>query len=656
MFAHWMDSNGLKSADLAKKLKVSTNHIYRWRSDKVPKKYHPRLKKMGWNPPDPNDPFDLGVVPNRAVSKLHVKNVATLFQLTGTHMDPRQVVRELVVNSLEADATRVRVGPDWNHVEACVANKVTPTYRLMVEDDGHGMDCDELRARVQNLMDPGGSKKVGIQDNFNIGARMAGLLVSPKGVIIMSWRDGIGAMVRLFQTSGGDYALFPFETGDGGTEEVVVAPDEYKPDFVNDHGTVVILVGTSTTQDTALELLDDRYGVHGLQVWLQDRFTRLPSKAKVQVYEFNGTDKSKWATSKATAVRAEKGQKGSYREMHGCFYFHEDQAEIYEQVKVSVKDDDGTSWGATIHLFVRHPSDTAGKLPKHVRFKDAHSIVTENYTFGFVYKNEVFGRRRKNHTHSYFSRLALWTGNHELMRRLSVYVEPHQNTGVHNDPARSRLLYRDGKSTPPLDAWGEELKNNMPKAIEALLAPSLAANVDDFVQEVVDSYYQEHYKPILRTRRRGVRRTPKEAASKTSKTKGATGPRKAKSAPKTKWQAMDTATEGCGLYDPSRNILYLNRTFPEFELAIKRAKTRNRRFRASSVEDAALKGIAISMACALGQTLCRRRSSWWSQDDHRESVSTRGLITMSPCGGFALDAAIDETLKTLTSSKRKRKK
>ena len=49
-----------------------------------------------------------------------------------------QYLRELFVNAVEAEASRIEFGPEWRAVES------EGVYRLMVADDGKGMSPEEL--------------------------------------------------------------------------------------------------------------------------------------------------------------------------------------------------------------------------------------------------------------------------------------------------------------------------------------------------------------------------------------------------------------------------------------------------------------------------------------------------------------------------------
>src|SRR3954453_15341304 len=72
---------------------------------------------------------------------------------------PFQWARETAINAIEASATRIEFGSEWQGVERDGA------YRRFIADDGVGMDPDELEAFFNTS---GGSGKPigGVHQNF----------------------------------------------------------------------------------------------------------------------------------------------------------------------------------------------------------------------------------------------------------------------------------------------------------------------------------------------------------------------------------------------------------------------------------------------------------------------------------------------------------
>ena len=87
-----------------------------------------------------------------------------------------QWAREAAVNALEAGATRIQFGLDWNGVAA------SSVYRRCIADNGCGMDREELVTFFRTL---GGSSKTvgGPHENYGIGAKIALLPWNTAGLL-----------------------------------------------------------------------------------------------------------------------------------------------------------------------------------------------------------------------------------------------------------------------------------------------------------------------------------------------------------------------------------------------------------------------------------------------------------------------------------------
>src|SRR3954453_19698176 len=75
-----------------------------------------------------------------------------------------QWVRETLVNSLEAEATRIEFGVEWQAVEE------RGVYRRVIADNGVGMTPEEL-VGFFNVWGGGGKPIGGVHENFGISAK-----------------------------------------------------------------------------------------------------------------------------------------------------------------------------------------------------------------------------------------------------------------------------------------------------------------------------------------------------------------------------------------------------------------------------------------------------------------------------------------------------
>src|SRR5205807_8229412 len=177
--------------------------------------------------------------------------VNRMFEACGAY----QWAREFLKNSLEASATKVEFGIEWQAVERL------GVYRRTVADNGCGMNADELMKFFSTL--GAGAKKIGgVHENFGVAAKIASLPWNPEGVVVISYKGGQASMISMVLVSGsGDYELTEFETPDG--NRCVIDPSEYdwrkdvdwgavRPDWLKANGTVVVLLGSQAQPDTIL--------------------------------------------------------------------------------------------------------------------------------------------------------------------------------------------------------------------------------------------------------------------------------------------------------------------------------------------------------------------------------------------------------------------
>src|SRR6266705_3265961 len=131
--------------------------------------------------------------------------VNRLFEACG----PYQWAREFLRNSLEAGATQIEFGIEWQAVDKL------GKYRRTVIDNGSGMSRDELLTFFSTLGE--GKKKIGgVHDNFGVGAKIASLPWNPEGVVVVSYKDGKASMIWIvLEPESSDYELIEFNVGDG---------------------------------------------------------------------------------------------------------------------------------------------------------------------------------------------------------------------------------------------------------------------------------------------------------------------------------------------------------------------------------------------------------------------------------------------------------
>ena len=209
-----------------------------------------------------------------------------------------QWAREFLKNAIEANASKVEFGIEWNTVEKF------GLYRRTIVDNGLGMSKDELLLFFSTLGE--GAKRIGgIHDNFGVGAKIASLPWNAEGVVVISYKDGKGSMIQIeLDPDTADYQLIEYQS-ERGTSYVInpsdvadwgedVNWDTVAPDWIRQNGTMIVLLGSEEATDTVLG--NPKAGekdIKGLSVYLNTRFWDL-SQTEVTVVELRSERKTSW--------------------------------------------------------------------------------------------------------------------------------------------------------------------------------------------------------------------------------------------------------------------------------------------------------------------------------------------------------------------------
>lgn len=237
-----------------------------------------------------------------------------------------QWVRETWRNTYEAGATRVEFGTEWQGV----GNGI---WRRQISDNGCGMTPDDLLAFFRMY---GGSGKPigGLHENFGVGAKSSLLPWNPRGVVVVSWheeyaepsmiwirRDPLGQTfgLRTFDAEGGgENVVVPFEDDELGIDWAKI-----KPEWIEDHGTCIVLLGSEYDEHTVLgDPNRDEGGTPGLKIanYLNRRLWDV-GDMDMKVDEYIGPDVDTWPRSNATTVRGKKQM--NRRGIFGAKYYVE---------------------------------------------------------------------------------------------------------------------------------------------------------------------------------------------------------------------------------------------------------------------------------------------------------------------------------------------
>ena len=394
----------------------------------------------------------------------------------------QQHLRELVKNSIEAKIPdtdlAITIHPDWNFA-AETAAQGEPVFRLMVEDNGSGMNGQEMSRFFRSLSLSGEHKRMGIQDNFGMGAKISTMPGNPYGVLVMSWQGGEGNMVRMYQDRDGEYGLWRWDVGNDKLAVAIEPPDAYTSNgggLPRHHGTAVICMGHKPDDDTYLHFPDQpNPGLKGTAVFLNRRFFRFPDGVTVRAFEFVKKDKDTWLPypGKFKVAVDKKGtdvyKGGNYREVHGQKHYLDTYCTDKGSVRVS---------GATIHWWV---IDDDRRLKKA---KEMHGAGFDPGFTGALYQDEIYNWDRSP---GRFRQFGIFYA--EARKRISLLVEPDytEDSGVFPDGSRRTLLCMDTKDKRlPWGGWGTQFMAKMPAAIKKVCDQQAAdmSSLDDVKKSI----------------------------------------------------------------------------------------------------------------------------------------------------------------------------
>jgi hypothetical protein len=405
-----------------------------------------------------------------------------------------QWVRETYINAIEAGATRVEYGVEWQAVE----NK--GAYRRLIADNGKGMMPEEL-VEFFNTFGGGGKPIGGAAENFGVGAKTALLPWNQYGVVVVSWVAGEGSMIWLQRDPDtGDYGLRYFEavdqdTGDV-TREMVVRPfvddvhgcdwSAVKPSWIEEHGTVLVLLGSRPNEDTVLgDPNRSEGGVHGIAKYLNQRIWDIPTEYQVSVEVFQSDSKNRWPRNEQEA-RTTGPRANLRRSVPGARHWIEypeghEGGQLSNKGTIDLADGTGADW----FLW-------AGERPQ------VHGYASEYGYIAALYRNELYNFRTHNSLYrSLGVSLAL------VRQRLWVIFRPVEldegkRHGVFPTTDRNSLKLRGGPNAGddlPIDEWANEFAEKMPEAIRKALADARSGDARGIEDDAWRERLMERFGP-----------------------------------------------------------------------------------------------------------------------------------------------------------------
>jgi hypothetical protein len=380
--------------------------------------------------------------------------VNRMFEACGNY----QWAREFLKNGIEANATKIEFGIEWNAVEKFAK------YRRTIADNGIGMTKDELLRFFSTLGD--GAKRIGgVHDNFGVGAKIASLPWNPTGVVVISYKDGRGSMIQIehdaetaeyqlseFQSDRGpSYVINPSEVEDWGED---VNWNRVAPEWARQNGTIIVLLGSEEAPDTVLG--NPKVGerdIKGLSVYLNTRFWDL-SGIEVTVTELRSERKTSWP--QGPNDRDDSRRPNNRRIMGAKHYLDTVKGSGGQLAASGTLSLDDNRVAAHWYLW-------EGDRPA------IHSYAKKIGYIAIKYKDELFDLT----THKMHFR-GFGVAEAKVQSNLTIVLEPQLFDpqlglwGIHPDQSRNRLIFTgngDKGATLPLADWGLEFAENMPDEI-----------------------------------------------------------------------------------------------------------------------------------------------------------------------------------------------
>lgn len=426
------------------------------------------------------------------MTALGMKNVPAWVRRAYASMGKFQWAREFLTNSLEAHATRVEFGIEW---EGVVKHGI---YRRTVADDGVGMTREELHRFFADFGESG-KELGGVHDNFGFGAKLSSLPWNPDGLIVISRKDGRDSMIKvLLDRDRDEYVLENWALED--TSQEVIDPNEVEwpeddvdwsavmPGWVGDHGTVAVFIGDQVKEHTDTILGDpeqDEDDIKGLSVYLNTRFWEIPDDVQVTVLEPRQNKKTEWPKGpddKAATTRPNS------RKILGAKYY--------------VVTGSKNASGRCGHQGVLPVAENRVKIEWYLWEGDrpaVHSYAKKGGYIAIRYKGELFNVTDHGQTFRAFG-----ITPKPIRDKLTLIIEPlpfNGVIGVHPDDTRQSLRFTsagDKATDLPLMDWAHEFLHSMPhplmEAVQAARSTVSGSITNDRYKDLLMQRYGDRWK------------------------------------------------------------------------------------------------------------------------------------------------------------------
>ncbi len=396
---------------------------------------------------------------------MKVKNMT--FMIDRLHADcaPLQFVRELTQNSIEAIQSlpdkkgEIIWDVDWNKYA------LSRAYKLTIIDTGIGMTGAEMVEYINSLSSSVHEQSV--EGNYGIGAKIAAVPRNKAGLIYLSWKDGIGYMVHIWHDPDtNEYGVRKIYREDGSAEYWTIIDNTLKPKEIDDHGTMVILLGNDIDENTMQAPPETPAPTFWVLRYLNARYFKFPKSVAVKAREG-------WE-------RPQGDQYNFLRTVTGMKPWLDENSLLSGIVGLN---------GAKAHWWILKESEETGT---HGRYVGGGHIAA-------LYKDELYEMQTGRAGAATLQAFGVIFG----YKRVVIYLEPingNQNQLASNTSRTALLL--NGEPLPWSD-WAAEFREKMPYEIKRHIEEMSASTVKEDHQsiwerlkQISDLFKLSRYRPM----------------------------------------------------------------------------------------------------------------------------------------------------------------
>src|SRR5258708_2174657 len=366
------------------------------------------------------------------------------------------MIRELTMNAIEAASKA-----EGDKIVHWTTGQYKGVRKAVIWNTGPGMNAAELKRATDLACEVG--KKLGLDDNFGVGAKVSSLPKNRVGMRMRSCKNGRVSEIIIGEDSDqGVFVRFERDLGGGKTDTVIdvtaVAQKEGRATTYD--WTEVMLLGNSDAQDTAAKPLasDPSTEKSFIATTLYRRFYRLPEGVKLRldpVYH-------RFDTTRPFTALGDRYEKFARTE------------------SVRVED-----WNATIH-FLHDPNigDKSG-----LRKSSSNALSSTTTTVCLVHKDEMYSVWTGQEWSAAAPRFGIPFGSKELCVHIELDADEARPSQY-----RERLISKETGSDLVPDDYALIVVEAMPDWVKEVVKNAYPRRTEDFsdlqrqLQDLLNKY------------------------------------------------------------------------------------------------------------------------------------------------------------------------